>query len=302
MRTTTLALALLATALQAQQGSYTYYGTGCTGTGFSCHANNPLGGALTAGSNSNEFALDVPVAAEAVTVLGFELWTRSTTGLPASLPAALYLEGAGGHPALAPLASAPMPVGTAAGWHGALFAQPVVVPPGKRFYLGFGRTTDVNHPILTSGIESAYYWRASAGGVWNRPPVRQRWAWRLLCASGGSSQPLIATADVPAIGKPLRIELRAAKPLSLAALLTGVARVQFELSAVGAPGCWLLSSAELMLVARSDAAGRAAITLQLPADAGLLGTRFYQQWMVSDPAANAFGVAFTAGGNALVGS
>jgi hypothetical protein len=302
MRTTAIALALLGSALTAQQGSYSYYGSGCTGTGFSCRENNPLGGTLVPGANTNEFALDVPVSTDAVTVLGFELWTRSTTGGPASLPVALYLEGAGGHPSPAPLATATMAVDTTAGWHTALFAPPVVVPRGKRIFLGFGGTASVNHPFLTTGTESAYYWRTDSAAIWNRPSTRQRWAWKVLCASGTASEPLIATSDVPTFGKPLRIELRAAKAATSAALLTGALQLGFELKSLGAPNCWLLTSSELVLPTITDAAGRAALTLLLPADIGLVGKRFYQQWAVTDLAANAFGVVFTAGGNALVGS
>lgn len=297
-----LGFALSIMALPAQQGTYTYYGSPCLGTGFNCADNNPLGGDQPSGGNTNEFALDAPAATDPLTVLGFELWTRSTNGQTVALRTALYLEAAGGRPADQPIATGTMQVGTTSAWQTVLFPQSVVVPRNTRYFLSFGGSADVLHPLVLQGSESAYFWRTGAGNAWNRASVRKRWAWKVLCGSGEVSFPEIFSTDTPTIDRPLRVQLRFANATTPAVLFTGTTQVSFPLAGLGATGCTLLTLPILQVPVTTDAAGRAGVSFLMPNDASLVGKSIYHQWAVVDLSANPFGIVFTAGGNATVGA
>ncbi len=74
----------------------------------------------------------------------------------------------------------------------------------------------------------------------------------------------------------------------------------FDLGQLGAPGCQLLTSVEIQQPL-TNGAGVAQWQLALPATVSLLGASFYQQALVLDPTANAFGAVFSNGTHATIG-
>jgi hypothetical protein len=80
-----------------------------------------------------------------------------------------------------------------------------------------------------------------------------------------------------------------------ALLLVGTSRTAWgpvplplDLSPLGMPGCALrVNGTGILAVAVGG--GRGAVPLRIPDDASLLGSRFYDQAIVVDPAANAAG-------------
>ena len=225
-----------ATLLTAQQGEYKIYGSACVGTGFQCAGANTLGGDQPQGGNTNEFAIDVPASNEPVDVLGLELWTRSSSGRTENLTVSLYVRGAGGKPDAVPVATGTMQVGTESGWYSAMFSRLVTVPRDIPYFVAFGGNDRVLHPLVNTGTRSTYHWRTDANSSWNRAATRQRWAFKVLCASGEFSPPEIFSTDVPTLDQSMTVRVRAAKPTTPAVLFTGATPISIELGFMGARG------------------------------------------------------------------
>jgi len=51
----------------------------------------------------------------------------------------------------------------------------------------------------------------------------------------------------------------------------------------------------------TDAAGSAKVTFPLPNATSLLGAKFFNQYLVVDPTANAFGIVTSNGGRGVIG-
>ncbi|MCB9882944.1 MAG: hypothetical protein H6832_04425 [Planctomycetes bacterium] len=70
----------------------------------------------------------------------------------------------------------------------------------------------------------------------------------------------------------------------------------------GAPGCYLVASYDMLIGASATTSyGTAAIPIQVPSDASLVGNAFHNQWFVLDAGANKLGLTFSNGGTAIVG-
>ena len=80
----------------------------------------------------------------------------------------------------------------------------------------------------------------------------------------------------------------------------GALKLPFPLDGIGAKGCSLLTGMELLSVL-VNSNGTAKLSVPLPNDAKLVGAQWYQQALVLDPKANAFGVTFSNGAAAKVG-
>ena len=103
------------------------------------------------------------------------------------------------------------------------------------------------------------------------------------------------------------VSLRDAPPFALVALLTGFsntalpgAPLPLALDPVGALGCSLLTSSEVVTSTSADGAGRATVRFQVPSTPGVRGLRAYQQFVVVDAAANALGLVFTQGASSEI--
>ncbi len=102
---------------------------------------------------------------------------------------------------------------------------------------------------------------------------------------------------VPRVGNAFDLTLAGARGMRIAFLQLGASRTTWNglplplaLDALGAPGCQVLASGELLLPVVTDAAGTASLHLNVPADPDLAGAQLFAQWLVRDPALNPLGL------------
>jgi hypothetical protein len=113
--------------------------------------------------------------------------------------------------------------------------------------------------------------------------------------SAGTPSLAIAGGARPWLGDTITLELTSVPQTTAALLLVGTSRAAWgpvplplDLSPLGMPGCALrVNGTGILAVAVGG--GRGAVPLRIPDDASLLGSRFYDQAIVVDPAANAAG-------------
>lgn len=198
-------------------------------------------------------------------------------------------------------------------------------------YLASGTTLDHAH-----AAHGAFGWtpeigKRSEGGFWPRAsliPViarRQQHMFRQVALSaennaraaydtfgaacaGSRGKPVLSAAGVPRLGTTFSVQLSGAVSGARAVLFFGGSdrtwsgvRLPFDLGAFGAPGCVILASGEVQIDARTSASGTAGVPVAVPNITSLKGVRFYNQWIVTDPAANRAGLATSNGGVGTVG-
>lgn len=121
--------------------------------------------------------------------------------------------------------------------------------------------------------------------------------------------PVLSSPEKPQIDNDFPVHLTQARPSSFALLLFGISDTSwnglplpFDLRLIGAPGCSLLASGEDMQVVPTDAAGAGSFTYLIPNNIYLLRGRFYNQYLVRDPAANGLGFVVSNGGAGVIGN
>jgi len=80
----------------------------------------------------------------------------------------------------------------------------------------------------------------------------------------------------------------------------GSVNLPLDLTFAGLPGCALRTSPEFAFPV-FNRTGRATLSLLLPQDAALLGASFYNQALVADRSANAFGATLSNAGEGRIG-
>ncbi len=121
--------------------------------------------------------------------------------------------------------------------------------------------------------------------------------------------PLLYTTSTPQIGDTFRVRLGQARASTPALLLLGMSKTNWlgiplplELTGFGAPGCRLLAAIDDSRQVTTSAGGATSYVYTIPNDIYLLNIRFYNQWIVLDPPANAFQHAFSNGGEGVIGN
>lgn len=121
--------------------------------------------------------------------------------------------------------------------------------------------------------------------------------------------PILTGTDTPQFGNNVPCVLTQAAPNAIAIFITGLSNTSWSgaplplsFAPLGAPGCSLLASFDILDWTTTNAAGRGSIDFQTPMDFSMLGLHFYNQFAVLDPAANALGFAFTNGGAGVIGN
>ena len=121
--------------------------------------------------------------------------------------------------------------------------------------------------------------------------------------------PALGSSGVPRLGTTFSVTLAGAR--ANAAALHSLGRsntawggvpLPFDLTTLGAPACAILASGELMSAVPTNTGGTAAVPYPVPNDAALLGSAFYNQFVVSDPPANPLGLVTSNGGRGVVGN
>lgn len=121
--------------------------------------------------------------------------------------------------------------------------------------------------------------------------------------------PSLYSTSTPQIGDSFRVRLAQARASTTAFLLLGVSNsswssfpLPMDLGWLGAPGCSLLTSIELIQPIGVSASGIGSSTYDLPNDIYLLGAHFYNQWLVTDPTVNSLGYVLSNGGVGMIGN
>lgn len=108
---------------------------------------------------------------------------------------------------------------------------------------------------------------------------------------------LLTAVGRPEIGQSIEMHVRTRSRSAPAFLLIGGSATAWnglplplQLDMLGATGCSLYVSADVVVFAMTDAQGAARMPLTLPADPGLIGSDVFFQWLVVDPNANPLGL------------
>jgi hypothetical protein len=124
---------------------------------------------------------------------------------------------------------------------------------------------------------------------------------------GAGAVPSLTSTGRPVLNTTFSVDLSKAKASTGAVLVFGVSKtlwgaipLPWDLTMIGAPGCSLLSSVDLILAVATDASGNAKIPLSIPNSSSLNGLRWFNQYAVIDPV-NALQLVFSNGGEAIVG-
>lgn len=108
---------------------------------------------------------------------------------------------------------------------------------------------------------------------------------------------VLLAGNVPQLGEPFTVTVSGAP--SAAVFMIGATTLNIDLTAAGMTGCTLYTD-PLVTLAAAATNGSASLSLPLPNVTTLIGTRFREQALVFDPAANAFGAALSTVGTAFI--
>jgi hypothetical protein len=201
-----------------------------------------------------------------------------------------------------------MTVGSAEAFYSTTLNQQVNLAQGQKFFIAFVNS----NPSITVGSMDpgtiVPYWRNNGtNGAWVQLQTRA-WGYIINCVSSGGAVPGLSNTGVPELTGSFDLNLSLAAANAPAVLLLGQSNstwgavsLPFSLAGLGAPGCSLLASGELMVVMIANTAGSASTKLSVPNDASLENAGFYNQVLVFDAQANALGLAVTRGGVARIG-
>ncbi len=283
-------------------GSYRAYGTGCGGstTCASLNGSAPSLAGLTVPTR-RRFALQLAGLPPTV-VTSAELRIRANRSL--SIPIEIQAQDpATGGPSGVTLASTTLQASTQSVWQRATFANPVTLPAGDYFLLLESPGPELELPVAASGNLGNHHVEIAPGN-WVGPFALE-WAWRILCPGAG---PTLTNVGTPEIGRPVTIRLDQAPPAHQAFLMTGFSNTSwgprplpFSLDPLGAPGCSVLASCEVVDSVTTSSIGTASVTLRIPGSLQFYGARFYNQWAVLDPSANPLGLRLSNAGSGFVG-
>ena len=109
------------------------------------------------------------------------------------------------------------------------------------------------------------------------------------CTGSNSRTPEMVFGGLPTQGSTLAIRMRNGNPSSLARLVIGFSKTTWssknlplDLGFMGAPGCNLLASIDVMLTVGTDAKGEISLVNKVPTDSKLVGVTAYVQFAVAD--------------------
>ena len=296
------------------RGSYTLFGMGCPGSGQGPNYGlvlNDGGGQLAQPSLPNEYAFAV-VAPVPLSVVGFELFTRTTGATSFKMQCCLYRQNpvsAQREPLGQPVATGTMVVGAKPDFHRVTLNQPVAVKQGEFFWISQKESAQVLSSDLTEGTlpPGPTWWRNSGVGAWGTTGYLQYPSWRIICPGPGATVHLGITGH-PTLGKKFSLDLRHAFGSTVAFLFTGTSKsaiggvpLPFDLGFLGAPGCRLYVNDTIFTPAPVLPDGTARVDFLVPPLPVLKGARFHNQFIVSDPKANTLQLVFTNGGEGMVG-
>lgn len=257
----------------------------------------------------NEYVHYVAPQPNAVTVIGFALYTGSVSGSPATVQAGVYVD-AGGVPAANATVNGTLRSDGPIDWYHAFLDEPVTIPANTPSWVSADANA-IYPPAATSGTSPAVasHWRRPpfGGGAWSPTGIVSFPAFRIHCA-GNVNLPVLSSAGVPTIGQNFTVDLGNATPGTTAWLAIGFSDtvslglpLPLDLSKIGATCCPVYTSCGHAISARVGAAGTTSVSVGVPNDPGLAGLRFYNQWVIIDPGSNPLGVVTSNKGTGVIG-
>ncbi len=311
---TLLTLLVLSLPSIAQTASYSLFGNGCRASGNnSCYSPNGLFYAPVKAPEKNlRYAIQArpPLGSN---LFGFELLTASLAGRPITIKVAIHFTDNFFRPSTAPAATGTMTIGTADGWYASSFPSGFSARIGtnRPFYLVFDGTSQMKRPVVSSfrATTGTHYTQPLVGSkLWSGSFINTPWAWRLMCTPQRPAVPVISNLETPRINRWMVITLSLAPQSSRALLLFGGSNtvwaggvLPFDMGPMGALGCKLLVSPDVVLTRTTTTFGLASAIVQVPNQAGLLGVKFFNQWVVNDTGANQLGIVVSPGGVGVIG-
>lgn len=313
-------LAAFAAAAAAQNASYTLYGTGCNGAGVShCIRQNDQNPSHRLASLPNEYAYPViHGGTQPMQIVGFDMFTRSNSGLPVTGNTAIYLDNAGAGttvhsiPALTAAATGTITVTGTVGWFTTIVEPPVIVQPGEAFWLGADAFSMIAPPQSNGGTPSpaTIHWRRPTymANAWNASGSVSLPILRVHCAGGTVDVPALTNSGNPRLGQQFTLQI-GGEPFLPAFLIWAFddsawlsLPIPVDLALLGAPGCFVWTSSDAPVFLFLDAQGQASFAATVPNQPVLAGFRFFNQVAATSPLANPVGIAVTNAGTGLIGN
>lgn len=112
----------------------------------------------------------------------------------------------------------------------------------------------------------------------------------------------VLTSTAPRLGTTARTSLNGSGPQRSAAMFFGENSSNLPLDLLGAVGCRLYVEPLATIPLTTDTQGRASRNIAIPNDLSWFGVSYFVQFAVIEPGVNALGVAFSNGGEGIVGN
>lgn len=197
------------------------------------------------------------------------------------------------------------------GWQGANLSKPVILTKGQTFWVSWIPVAGSQASVQNSGTTlpgiQTYKWSKTNSAPWNGPYKGHQWKFRLWCqklaggiarigngcADGFGAVGIYATNLTPTVGNAsFKVEGTRLPPSAAALVVIGLQKTfpSVDLSAAGAPGCFLHSDLILQLGMKTTAGtpsksdGTLSVPMGIPNNAALKGFFLRTQLFVADAA------------------
>ena len=317
-----LATCALAVTASAQTASYTLFGEGCNGVpAVNCLTLNDVNPSHQLASLPNEYAYPVQnTTGSAIQVVGFEIFTVVNTGLQQTVNTGVLLDvnGPGAttfmQPAPTNSANGTITVGNTTGWYSTSVHPPLTFQPNEVFWLHVDAYSLVAPPqhVTSGGVAGPvpnWYRRPSNGMVWTSSVSVARQIFRVHCVPASPAVPSLTATGLPQFGTTLTLQLAGGPSFGLGFMVYASDRTQWQtiptpvdLGLVGAPGCFLQTSSDVLDLVVLDVAGQGSSSIAIPSNPLLGGFTFHNQAAMLTPGVNALGVLLGNAGTAVVGN
>lgn len=159
----------------------------------------------------------------------------------------------------------------------------------------------MNTPILLAAVLSA------AASLLAQSPTTPSYSSYGAGCLGSLGTPVSTSTGLPVGGQLHTFDVTNVAPNNILVLVLGFSDalqgslpLPFDLAPIGAPGCQLLASTDILNLTAADSLGHGSFPWAVPT--GFVGFQFFTQWAVLDSGANPFGFAFSEGRACVLGS
>lgn len=315
-------VALVAPLTAQVAATYTLGDPGCNGSPLTNPITlNDVNPVLQVASLPNEYAYPaMNNTAVAVQIVGFEIYTRTNTGLTESGHTGLCLDASGPgalaftNPDANYIAEGSITVGATEGWYRTTVTPPLVLLPGEVCWFtvdAFSRIAPPQH-TSTGGVAGPIanrYRRPTSPTAWTASVSVARQIFRLTCASDAPTVPFVTASNPPVLGQSFTLTLGGGLPLSAGFLVFSSNNTNWfglgtpvDLTPFGAPNCSVHCSWDTVITLGLDAQGTASLTGTVPNIPSFNGVAFYNQGLVLAPGTNLLNLIVSNLGSGVFGN